>query len=81
MSTSQVVKERHPEHRREHDSLLSLLSGVYLIRLKQRRPESGPPWILRQLLQPDVLQVEGVTDRDLSYVSRRIAWSCCLLET
>lgn len=56
---SQVVKERHPSQRSHPESLLRLLAGRYLVRLRARPPDKGSPWLLQQLLQPELLKVGG----------------------
>ena len=50
-----LVRDRHASLRRDPEALLRLLAARYVSRLRARRPDKGPPWLLRQALRPEVL--------------------------
>ncbi|GBF99034.1 hypothetical protein Rsub_11979 [Raphidocelis subcapitata] len=50
-----LLRARHPQLRREPEALLRLLASRHVLRLRGRRPDKGPPWLLRQVLSPDIL--------------------------
>jgi hypothetical protein len=50
-----IMRDRHPGLRRDADALLRLLARRHLLRLRGRRPDRGPPWLLRQVLVPGLL--------------------------
>eukprot|EP00775_Hariotina_reticulata_P013381 gene13381-13508_t len=50
-----IMRERHPRYRRQPEVLVRLLAGWHVARLQARRPDKGPPWLLRQVLQPEIL--------------------------
>lgn len=52
-----LMKNRHPELRKQVDVLHRVLACVYIARLKGRKPDKGPSSLLRQLLQQDMLKV------------------------